>query len=1088
MLNLHLTDEAISQEASWDSSYQRGCTYHRQGRVDRLRFDAAQQRYYATVRGTRSYKVEAWGDTRMLHYQCNCPAYDGYSACKHIVAVLKAIQNREALSHPESEEVASQRNPNLTPAEAALLAHYRPQAQAAASSAGSQEVQLAVTYCRRQSGVLSQIWLELSIGVSRLYVLKDLPAFLEHICWGQPHPFGKNFTFTPGTMRFDAISSQLFTLIREAYQSERERRAWSGSFFSANDTLSSFHNKRGFSLDSAQQRQFWQWAQHYNVPIRLLLNDKEYDAAPVLAATPPLTTVLDDIPGGVSVRLEAPDDSWELLTGNGSHLYCGGSIYAVPEEFRLTWTPLLEHFQGHKVRELRIPLEESEPLFSAMMPKLEAAGSVQVATTLQQRFRREPLEAKIYLDRYGSGLAARLECRYAGQLLEEGAPTRRDESGAIWLRDEAAESAVRQALSQAGFRESGLFWQLEHPDALFHFADEGLAALQQQAEVFGADDLRLKVRPMSASAGVRLSSTGLVELSLEHEGLDRKELWDILASYRQKKQYHRLKDGAFLKLEGAAEEMLAMVDSLGLSKQELAQEKLTLPRYRALYLDLLARESQSLHVEREKSFRQLVRDIRRPEESEHELPQKLNAQLREYQETGYRWLTALAQHQLGGVLADDMGLGKTVQMLTFLQHAKEQGETKPSLVVAPTSLVYNWLEEASRFTPDLRVRVLAGQQSSRQEALQDLADTDLFITSYGVLRRDIETYQDLNFYCAILDEAQHIKNPSTQAAQAAKDIPAQVRFALTGTPVENSLTELWSIFDFILPGYLRSHKFFQDHFETPIVKDQDQEALQNLSRHIRPFLLRRLKKEVLKELPPKVESKMSAEMTPRQSKVYAAWLAKARQEMQEELTAQGFEQSRIKILALLTRLRQLCCHPALFLDDYRGGSGKLDLLHELLQDALDGGHRMLLFSQFTGMLDLIRQHLAKEGIDCFYLDGATPAQERLRLVNAFNGGEKSVFLISLKAGGTGLNLTGADMVIHYDPWWNPAVEDQATDRAYRIGQKQSVQVYKLIAKNTIEEKIYALQERKKEMIDSVIQPGENFLGKLSEAELRELFL
>jgi SNF2 family DNA or RNA helicase len=253
-------------------------------------------------------------------------------------------------------------------------------------------------------------------------------------------------------------------------------------------------------------------------------------------------------------------------------------------------------------------------------------------------------------------------------------------------------------------------------------------------------------------------------------------------------------------------------------------------------------------------------------------------------------------------------------------------------------------------------------------------------------------------------------------------------------------------------------------------------------------LLRRLKKEVLKELPPKVESKMSAEMTPRQSKVYAAWLAKARQEMQEELTAQGFEQSRIKILALLTRLRQLCCHPALFLDDYRGGSGKLDLLHELLQDALEGGHRVLLFSQFTGMLDLIRQHLAKEGIDCFYLDGATPAQERLRLVNAFNSGEKSVFLISLKAGGTGLNLTGADMVIHYDPWWNPAVEDQATDRAYRIGQKQSVQVYKLIAKNTIEEKIYALQERKKEMIDSVIQPGENFLGKLSEAELRELFL
>jgi SNF2 family DNA or RNA helicase len=449
-------------------------------------------------------------------------------------------------------------------------------------------------------------------------------------------------------------------------------------------------------------------------------------------------------------------------------------------------------------------------------------------------------------------------------------------------------------------------------------------------------------------------------------------------------------------------------------------------------------------------------------------------------------MKSLANYGFGGILADDMGLGKTLQVLTLILLDKTE-KAAPSLVIAPTSLLYNWQEEAAKFAPDLRVIVISGQQAERQERLLDIGQADLVVTSYGLIKRDIELYAQYRFKYCFLDEAQNVKNPNTMNAKSVKQIKAGSYFALTGTPIENTLTELWSIFDFIMPGYLRTNKQFTSQFETPIVKNGDQSALRELNRHIKPFILRRMKKTVLKELPEKIESKMTCEMTDEQAKLYGAWLLQAQAEFEQELAVNGFARSQIKILSLLTRLRQICCHPSLFLENYQGGSGKLEMLQEILKDAIDGGHRILLFSQFTSMLGMIQQQLDAMQIPYHYLDGSTKAEERIRLVHSFNSGEKAVFLISLKAGGTGLNLTGADMVIHFDPWWNPAVEDQATDRAYRIGQKNSVQVYKLITRNTIEDKIYTLQQKKKEMIDALIKPGENFLTKMSEDEIRELF-
>ncbi len=438
---------------------------------------------------------------------------------------------------------------------------------------------------------------------------------------------------------------------------------------------------------------------------------------------------------------------------------------------------------------------------------------------------------------------------------------------------------------------------------------------------------------------------------------------------------------------------------------------------------------------------------------------------------------------MGGVLADEMGLGKTLQVLALLQ--SELPLARPALVVAPTSLLYNWQAEVQRFAPGLRTTVIAGTQEERRTAIKDLAD-DVAITSYALLLRDIRHYQDRDFSWCILDEAQYIKNPTSQTARAVKAIQSQRRLALTGTPIENSLTELWSIFDFLMPGFLWGHTKFVQRFAKPIQQEGDEKAAAGLSRKLAPFVLRRLKKDVLKELPPKIEHTMLSELTREQKKVYMAWLARIRGEAAAAMGQEGFERSRIKILAGLTRLRQICCHPALFLENYTGGSGKLEQLREVAVDSVASGHRLLVFSQFTTMLDMIREQLIGDGLHCFYLDGATPAEKRLEYVHAFNRGERDVFLISLKAGGTGLNLVGADTVIHYDLWWNPAVEDQASDRAHRIGQTRRVQIMKFIAMGTIDEKIYELQQKKKELIDRVIDPSETLLTSLTEEELREI--
>jgi superfamily II DNA or RNA helicase len=472
------------------------------------------------------------------------------------------------------------------------------------------------------------------------------------------------------------------------------------------------------------------------------------------------------------------------------------------------------------------------------------------------------------------------------------------------------------------------------------------------------------------------------------------------------------------------------------------------------------------------------------------LEQPLDGILRPYQQDGVNWLRFLEAQGFAGLLADEMGLGKTLQTLAWLNLSRtdDQCRGKPALIVCPTSIVENWAEEAARFVPRMKVLTLSGPD--RHDKWGDIAKIDIVVTSYALLRRDLDRYLEKEFSVMILDEAQHIKNRSTQNALAAKQIQAHHRLVLTGTPMENSVSDLWSIMDFLMPGYLGSHDSFRQNYELPIAREgiEADAAQTKLRRKLHPFLLRRLKTDVAKDLPPKIQRIAHCELTKDQKLVYNEFLESSRRRIGDMVAQRGFNKCRMEVLTVLMRLRQICCHLGLL--DLPGltpqyPSAKMDLFFELLDEAFDSGHRVLVFSQFVSMLTLLRGELESRGLTYCYLDGAT--KDRLKIVHQFNSTRSiPLFLISLKAGGTGLNLTGADMVIHFDPWWNPAVEDQATDRAYRIGQKRTVYSVKLITKGTVEEKVLALQKKKKDIIAATIESDEGVMQAMTWEDIQDI--
>ncbi len=634
-------------------------------------------------------------------------------------------------------------------------------------------------------------------------------------------------------------------------------------------------------------------------------------------------------------------------------------------------------------------------------------------------------------------------------------------------------------------------------DRIYSFIADDIAVLSRIGDVYLSDSLkqvRITSEP-SVSLGVSVVSD-LLQLSIVPLNMTADELNEILTRYDRKKKYYRLSSGDILRLAGDEMELLySLKDGLGLTSKEILEGHAAVPKYRALFLDELSLRSQEYEhtrLIRGGDFKELASSFSMDGDYDVPVPESLKDVLRDYQKTGYRWLSLLKKNSFGGILADDMGLGKTLQVLSFLLFQKEEAKKKGvknrcSLIVCPASLVYNWQHEIRKFTRGLNCELAVGIKPDRQRITSEIdeEETDVIITSYDLLRRDIDLYKYLSFECMIIDEAQFIKNPSTQVAKAVKSVSASFKVALTGTPIENRLSELWSIFDSCMPGYLFSYKKFRELLEVPVVQDKDSSAMDRLRRMISPFVLRRLKKDVLTDLPDKLEENIVTAMTEGQKKLYDAHLQKVKLLVSSK-DENEIKKDRIMILSELTRLRQLCCDPGLIYDKYDGGSAKADLCIEMIKSAAESGHKVLLFSQFTSMLERLTLLLREAGIKYHLLTGSTRKEDRIKMVDAFQEDDTNVFCISLKAGGTGLNLTAADIVIHYDHWWNLAVENQATDRAHRIGQKNVVTVYRIIMKDSIEERIIELQGKKKELADQLLDSDALKSPSLTKEELLEL--
>lgn len=1031
-----------------------------------------------------SVKIKPSAGRKVSGGACDCPAFSEYSGlCKHCVALLywylaHKEENRETLFQPEDPAKqggaskggpAKKQTPQSSMEVKRLIRQYGLEGTGMFASAIDQFVSLEASLTSGHAGME----LELKVGTKRMYVVKDIPSFARAVVNKEELEYGKGLSFVHERSVFLKSCRELVDLVVDIVRFRYHGVAAglsSGSI--RNVLLNPYELERLMRIYKDKS---------------LLINQAKRQ---VRIENPSLSLRFQKVPGDLYRLCMKQFSMFEGVSGG--IVMTQEEIYLCSREFTRNTEPVLRLMEEEWKYQGRWQVGKPKYISEGDLRGFCGNVLVRIAPYLEvespqldlEEYMPQAGEARIYLDLYKKHMvSARIEMNYGERsfnLLEQ----QEDGDYHDLVREQSilatAERFFENRLKLGG---EALLVTDNTVDAMYRLLNEGLEALQECAELYVSDQLKKLriVKPPRVSMGITLSR-GVLEMNMSIDAFDRDELSDILAAYRERRTYYRLKDGNFLALEDNSLSALAQLSAgLDLDAKAWTSQDIKLPVYRAAYVDTVLREQKDrLGVERSEAFRQLIRSIKEPEECAYAVPEDLTGSLYDYQKTGYRFLTVLGSYGLGGILADDMGLGKTVQVIALLLK-----ERKKSLIVCPASLVYNWERELNRFAPSLIVRAVVGSCAERAAAVADSDGQDVLITSYDLLKRDIGFYEGIRFAYHIIDEAQYIKNAGTQAAQAVKRIDSACRFALTGTPIENRLGELWSIFDFIMPGYLYSYQRFREKLELPIVQSQDSGALGQLQRMIRPFILRRMKKDVLQELPDKMEEVVYSRMTEEQDRLYRARAAKLRRDL-EEGSEEDFKGSRMKVLAELIRLRQICCSPCLCYENYSGGSGKLDTFLDLVSSAVDAGHRLLVFSQFTQMLSLLEQELAKREFRVLILTGKDSKEKRRRQIDQFQEGQADVFLISLKAGGTGLNLTAADMVIHYDPWWNAAAQDQATDRAYRLGQKSKVNVIRMVTKDTVEEKILELQEKKRELVSQVLSDGRFTEQVISKKDLLDI--
>ncbi|MCD7809884.1 MAG: SNF2-related protein [Erysipelotrichaceae bacterium] len=1011
-------------------------------------------------------------DFQYVSSSCNCQ-WSNDLPCPHVIATIlwvnchdidtlpyHYVENRqktiEEARKKREQEIKKQRLLQLTSISRNIIAKNRENYNTQLLTA-FQNVRCELEPILIDDGK-NHLSIEYRIGNEKKYVLKNISEFLERIAHQENYKYGKSLEFIHNEDAFDEFALKQIKLMRQV----DEYIYWLNqrSYYNRYELARSIPIN-GNTIDNI-------FDAYYNVE-----EENDYGSFQCINTQEPIS--LDLIDNGDYYTLTLTD---QYNLSGIKHAY---NIYKKDNRFIISRIQLDDHRQ---VMELLEELEEKDmDILKSDYPQFNKYVLSPIIDYLDIKLPPQ-IESKNYdiIRIYGD--VEENDIYFQVYYLDEdnNRIVAFNQDNYTNYKQDLVEQYILKYATKLDEKTHKVYFSLDNEDT-YEFVNEGLVFLQDYAEIFVSDTLKRvgQAAHYHISVGVKIDNH-LLALDFESDQIPKEELHDILRQYKRKKKFYRLKNGELLYLNSPElEELDEFMDQYHIDYKDIKNGHLQLSEQRMFAINEDATNMEYIEIDRKASFKKEIDRFYHMTPQDHPIPAKYDKILRDYQKEGFMWLNTLRDYGFNGILADDMGLGKTLQVIALLESLGDC----TSLVVCPASLIYNWEDEVYKFTDSLKIKCIVGTPDERKDIINHYQDYQLLITSYDYMRRDFVLYEDKSFEYVILDEAQNIKNQKTQNALTVKTLHASHKLALTGTPIENTLAELWSIFDFLMPDYLFNYHYFKKYYENDIVKYNNEDKMQYLKKLVAPFILRRNKRDVLNELPDKIETTQIIPFSNEESKIYHASLAQANEELQALLNVEV--PNKIQILSLLTRLRQLCCEPRLVYENIDNVSSKMKATVDLILNFKENHQKVLLFSSFTSVLDLLEEELKLQGISYYTLTGSTKKEERRTLVSQFQNDDTDVFLISLKAGGTGLNLTAASAVIHYDPWWNISAQNQATDRAYRIGQNKNVQVFYMVMKGSIEEKIIDLQKQKKELADIFVEGNDVNLSQMSKEELLELF-
>ena len=950
------------------------------------------------------YNVKIEGvKNNINNVSCTCPQYQSTHSCKHIAACLINYKD-EILNFDPKERLLNLSNE--------IIKHFKPNdTKREVKKQVRLEVELNESYHGYQ--------LVLKMGIERLYSVRHkMGNFLE--CYNNQDgtvEFGKQFTYDPNKHFFSKEDTEILEYLYQYFDNRGGAR-----YASLNST--SFYDRDLVKLINLVKNK------------NLKIDNKE------------IIAIIEKFPFDIKLTKENDEyifdidinDKSKAITDNYEYILLNNILYHLSKKYQ----ELLRILLQNRVRQLIFTDDNLESFTKGILPIVKDQIILDEKLSDKIVISSKP-DCKLYFD-FKNNIDAKIKLKYNDTEIDYF-----DKADNI-VRDTDYENSVLDDLLNIGFNIDKNKIILDDIDAIGEFFETDLEELTNKYDVYTSQKIKDTsiIKNNNITSSFSIGQDNIMNFTFDLGKINTKELDNILDSVKKKKKYFKLKSGDLINIENNdnLKQLESFMDTMNMDADDI--ENGTIPKYRALYIDSL--KSDYNIIKTDNLFDNFIKNFNEYKNSKVKLSKKEKEVLRDYQEVGVKWLYNIYKCGFGGILADEMGLGKSIQIIYFIKKLLEEDENSKFLIVVPTALVYNWENEFKKFAPNLNYQAFSGNKAKRREALEK-DSPNIYITSYGLIREDADIYTNMAFKLCIVDEAQTIKNPTAGITKMIKKINSETRIALTGTPIENSTIELWSIFDFIMPGFLSTEKAFHSKYNVKDFNDDTNNLLTLLNKQISPFILRRKKKDVLKDLPDKIENNIYIDLTEKQKKLYAAEVARVRKEMDEIMATQGIEKARFLILQLLTKLRQMCIDPRLVFENYNETSSKMENLIKVVKELIDNGHKMLIFSTFKTALDLVKQEFDKNDITSYMITGEVSSKKRMDLVNKFNSDSTNCFLITIKAGGTGLNLTSADVVIHLDIWWNPQAENQATDRAHRIGQKNKVEVIKLISNGTIEEKI-----------------------------------